>query len=135
MVVTFDFDDTLLYRTLEFDEDGDPILPHRIVGDGKNPLGWYHLMEHLDAGDEVHIVTSRLASKIPEVEEWLSRWGVRGRIKGIHPTNMQWKASKLSELGSSLHYDDDFEELKRLRPPTRGQNIPPHPSWLAGEVD
>lgn len=135
MVVTFDFDDTLLYRTLEFDDDGDVILPHRIVGDGKNPLGWHHLMEHLETGDEVHIVTSRMRSKLPEVDEWLTRWGVRGKLAGVHATNGDWKVGRLSELGSEIHYDDDNEELSRLRPPTQGQRVPPHPSWLVGGLD
>lgn len=134
MVVTFDFDDTLLYRSIEFDEDGDVMMPHKIVGDGRNPMGFYHLLEHLDAGDEVHIVTSRIAAKLPEVEEWLQKWGVRGRIRGVHATNMMWKVSKLKELGSSIHYDDDLEELSKLPPSIKGVNIPPHPSWLAGGV-
>jgi hypothetical protein len=134
MVVTFDFDVTLLYRTLEFDEDGDVVFPHRIVGDGRNPLGFSHLLDHLDAGDEVHIVTSRLPSRLPEVEGWLGKWGVRGRLAGIHATGGQWKASTVAELGAAVHYDDDNEELERLRSPARGVPIPPHPSWLAGGV-
>lgn len=135
MIVTFDFDDTLLYRTLEFDEDGDVVFPHRPVGDGRNPMGFFHLVDHLDAGDEVHIVTSRMRSKLPEVDEWLTRWGVRGKLAGVHATNGDWKAGRLSELGSEIHYDDDNEELSRIRPPTKTQRIPPHPSWLVGGVD
>lgn len=130
MVVTFDFDDTLLYRTIEFDEDGDVILPHQIVGDGRNPLGFHHLLDHLDAGDEVHIVTSRMRGRLPEVEDWLRRWGVRGRIAGVHATDGAWKGPRVAELGASIHYDDDQEELDHLTPPTEGQLIPPHPSWL-----
>jgi hypothetical protein len=135
MIVTFDFDDTLLYRTLEFDEDGDAVFPHRPVGDGRNPMGFYHLMEHLEASDEVHLVTSRMRNRLPEVEEWLRKWGVRDRFAGVHATNGQWKVSKLVELGSEVHYDDDKEELGRLPQSIRGQYIPPHPSWLAGGID
>ena len=129
MIVTFDFDDTLLFRSIEFDEDGDVIFPHRIVGDGRNPRGFNHLMQHITDGDEVHIVTSRLRAKLPEVEEWLTRWGVRNKIAGVHATNMQWKVSKLTELGSQRHFDDDTEELSRLPASIQGVRIKPHPSW------
>ena len=134
MIVTFDFDDTLLYSSIEFDEDGDVILPHRVIGDGRNPMGFYHLMEHLDAGDEVHLVTSRRKEKLPEAEGWLRRWGVRDRFAGVHATDGEWKGKKVAELGSQVHYDDDWEEIHHLLPGTRGQYIPPHPSWLANGV-
>jgi hypothetical protein len=39
MIVTFDFDDTLLFRSIEFDEDGDVVMPHRIVGGGRTRPG------------------------------------------------------------------------------------------------
>lgn len=135
MVVTFDFDDTLLYRALERDEDGDVVFPHKTVGDGRNPMGFYHLMEHLNAGDEVHLVTSRMRNRLPEVDGWLRKWGVRDRFAGVHATDGEWKVGKLVELGSEIHYDDDKEELQRLPSSVRGQYIPPHPSWLVGGID
>ena len=129
MIVTFDFDDTLLFRSTEFDEDGDVIFPHQVIGDGRNPRGFNHLMHHIMDGDEVHIVTSRLKARLPEVEEWLTRWGVRNKIAGVHATNMQWKVSKLIELGSQRHFDDDIEELSRLPASIEAVRIKPHPSW------
>ena len=137
-VVTFDFDDTLLWTSVIRDEDGD-YLEH--VPAGKNTEVFPIFLKMLNNPDvEVHIVTSRhgkpadpnapVPSSYTEVFDQLKAWGVIDKVAGIHFTNGNLKAGKLRELGSELHYDDDTEELEALQGTRiKGVQAYPHPSW------
>ena len=137
-VVTFDFDDTLLWTRVIRDEDGD-YLEH--VPAGKNQEVFPIFLKMLNNPDvEVHIVTSRygkptdqnapVPSSYTEVFDQLKDWGVIDKVAGIHFTNGNLKAGKLRELGSELHFDDDTEELEAIQGTgIKGVQAYPHPSW------
>ena len=137
-VVTFDFDDTLLWTRVIRDEDGD-YLEH--VPAGKNTDIYPIFIDMLNNPDvEAHIVTSRhgkstdpntpVPSSYTEVFDQLKDWGVIDKVAGIHFTNGNLKIGKLRELGSELHFDDDTEELVALRGTgIKGVQAYPHPSW------
>ena len=137
-VVTFDFDDTLLWTRVIRDEDGD-YLEH--VPAGKNTDIYPIFIDMLNNPDvEVHIVTSRhgkpadqnapVPSSCTEVFDQLKDWGVIDKVAGIHFTNGNLKAGKLRELGSELHFDDDTEELEAIQGTgIKGVQAYPHPSW------
>jgi len=126
MVITFDFDDTLLWTAVERDADGE-YLDHGPIG--KNPHVFPRLLDALDSGAEVHIVTSRRSETRPEVLHWLKRWGVLDRLAGVHFTEGQLKHDTLERLGSEQHFDDDPEELAHLPKGCLGVRAPLHDSW------
>lgn len=126
MVITFDFDDTLLWTAVERDADGE-YLDHGPIG--KNPHVFPRLLQALDSGAEVHIVTSRRSRTRPEVLAWLEEWGVLDRLAGVHFTEGQLKHDTLERLGSEQHFDDDPEELAHLPRGCRGVRAPLHDSW------
>jgi hypothetical protein len=126
MVITFDFDDTLLWTAVDRDEDGSYVEHNPI---GQNPYVFPRLLEALDSGNEVHIVTSRRSRTRPEVLAWLEEWGVLDRLAGVHFTEGALKHDTLERLGSRQHFDDDPEELAHLPEGCRGVRAPLHPSW------
>jgi|688.fasta_scaffold49658_8 hypothetical protein len=126
MVITFDFDDTLLWKAVVRDEDGSYVEHNPI---GQNPYIFPRLLEALDSGNKVHIVTSRRSRTRPEVLAWLEEWGVLDRLAGVHFTEGQLKHDTLERLGSRQHFDDDPEELAHLPEGCRGIRAPLHPSW------
>ena len=125
MVITFDFDDTLLWKRYERDEDGEIV---EVVVDGPNPEGLALLKHAISDGHEVHIVTTRYEKMRDDTIWWLSKWGVLDGIAKIHLTNGQLKRDTLARIGSRLHHDDDEEELENLPPGCRGVQLFPHPS-------
>jgi hypothetical protein len=129
MIVTFDWDDTLFYRQVQRDEDGGIILPATPVGDGRHPEGWALFQRHLEAGDSIHIVTTRREEDRQFIQGWLHQWGAVGRVCGIHFTAGAGKRTALQLLGSGCHYDDDPYELAHLPPGCQGVELDPHPSW------
>jgi len=127
MVVTFDFDDTLLWKRYERDEDGEI---DEVVIDGPNPEGLSLLKGALRDGHEVHIVTTRRSTMKGDTLDWLGKWGVLDALAGVHFTEGRLKRDTLARLGSELHHDDDEDELDNLPPGTRGVKLFPHPSQL-----
>ena len=126
MVITFDFDDTLLWTAVDRDEDG-TYVEHNPVG--QNPHVFPRLLQALDSGAEVHIVTSRRSRTRPEVLAWLEEWGVLDLLAGVHFTEGELKRDTLVRLGSRQHFDDDPEELAHLPRGCLGVQAPLHPSW------
>jgi hypothetical protein len=130
MVITFDFDDTLLWKAVERDEDGE-YLDHGPIGE--NPHVFPRLLDALDSGAEVHIVTSRRSETKGEVMDWLDVWRKHNpqlrRLAGVHFTEGQLKHDTLARLGSQQHFDDDPEELAHLPEGCLGVRAPLHPSW------
>jgi len=129
MVVTFDFDDTLLWKRYVRDEDGEI---EDVVVDGPNPEGLGLLRQAIRDGHEVHIVTTRYEKMRNDTIEWLGKWKVLDGIEKIHFTNGQLKRDTLARIGSRLHHDDDEEELENLPPGCRGVLLFPHPSQRMG---
>jgi hypothetical protein len=145
MVITFDFDDTLLQSRAVFDEDGD--FDHKEYLHDPNPEVWPELEAALERGDTVYIVTSRTpgsrnydspwetvtgkpATQKQDLEGWLRKWKIASQIAGVFFTSGALKRDKLEELGSQRHYDDDTEELANLPPGCEGVQAYPHPSWM-----
>ena len=131
MVVTFDFDDTLLWTRVIRDEDGE-YVDH--VPIGQNPQIFPILTRALQMpGVEVYVVTSRRATgpSVKEVFDYLREWGIleQPQFMGVRFTNGNLKADTLVKLGSARHYDDDPEELAALPPEIKGVQAEPHPSW------
>lgn len=125
MVVTFDFDDTLLWRRIERDEDGEFI---DVVDDGPNPEGLALLEKAINNKYKVYIVTTRSEKKREDTENWLRKWKVLDKIAGIRFTNGKLKRDTVAELGSQIHYDDDIQELDNLPEGCKGILLYPHPS-------
>ena len=130
MVITFDFDDTLLWTAVERDEEGE-YLDHGPIG--RNPHVFPRLLQALDSGAEVHIVTSRRSETKDELMGWLDEWQKRNpqlsRLADVHFTEGQLKHDTLARLGSRQHFDDDPEELAHLPDGCLGVRAPLHPSW------
>lgn len=131
MVVTFDFDDTLLWTRVIRDEDGE-YVDHVPVG--QNPQIFPILKRALQMpGVEVYVVTSRRATgpSVKQVFDYLREWGIleQPQFMGVRFTNGNLKADTLVKLGSVRHYDDDPEELAALPPEIKGVQAEPHPSW------
>ncbi len=126
-VITFDFDDTLTQT--QWDPEWEEF---RFVG--PNLVMLQALRAHVEMGDEVHIVTSRIMQK-PEasrpdgqpsvgafLREHLS--DVSKRLAGVHFTSGELKWKKLVELGTEKHFDDDPCELEALPPGIQGIRVP-----------
>lgn len=126
-IVSFDFDDTLAWTRVIRDADGDI---EDTVPAGVNPTIMPLLHAALDRGDEVHIVTTRVAHHCREdTLTHLREWGVLDRLAGVHFTDGEWKAETLARLRVEIHHDDDLDELDRLPPGCSGVLAHPHPSW------
>jgi len=108
-IYSFDFDNTLIrYETLE-DGDVEYLGPHEAN---------IQLLKDLAAdGNKVIIVTSRAKlkgeklswDKAPTPEEAIQEFDLP--VDEVYYTHGNFKAEKLLELGVSMHWDDDEEEV------------------------
>lgn len=125
VVVTFDFDDTLL---LTVSDENRGIRPAGVNG----PI-LMQLVDHIQAGDEVHIVTSRLErlehedDGWPAVADFLSEHGLEGLP--VHFTDGDPKTETLARLGSKKHFDDDQWEIDTLPEGCEGVKVTADASW------
>jgi hypothetical protein len=104
VIITFDFDDTLKINAKDvFGKDF--------------PRDEYikQLKDYLNSGNNVYIVTSRdnTHENRQDIEDFLSSENLPKL--DIHFTNGKLKKDTLLKLDSSLHFDDDIEELKALK--------------------
>jgi len=103
LVITFDFDNTLL-DWVNTDNWNSPNTNEEILDD---------LIEAKRRGSEVYIVTARHFKDEgrvgPSIQEWLLDEGVC--VDGVFFTEGFLKADVLLELGSVLHYDDNLDEI------------------------
>ena len=111
--VTFDFDDTIVMAHMLI-EDNKPVF----VFDGYNHRILELIRSHIDAGDDVHIVTARSRAKedlFPEftVPAYLDKLSLGHYFTPdrIHYTEGALKLEILQKLGTTLHYDDSLEEI------------------------
>jgi FMN phosphatase YigB (HAD superfamily) len=97
VLVTFDFDDTLVF-----------------VGERPNEPVLAELRRVLDQGHDAAVVTARTRARdlqgdhgVP-IPAWLRAWGLQ---VPVYYTDEGLKGRLLAELGSSLHYDDHPAQL------------------------
>ena len=133
-VVSFDFDDTLLWARAFHDEDGDFVEMKPI---GPNPYVVPRLRQALsDPSVSVYIVTSRGPGSLGKTLKQLDALGFPDfPANRIRFTDGELKRDTLAELGAQLHYDDDPVELENLPTGCKGVLAPIHPSWLTKGID
>tara|TARA_B100000282_G_scaffold250154_1_gene194366 strand:+ start:509 stop:886 length:378 start_codon:yes stop_codon:yes gene_type:complete len=108
-IVTFDFDDTL---TLPHYDEEEELW---IAGLEPNKKTISALKKFASKGYEVKIVTSRhgTGKHKKDVATFAKKHNLP--IKDIIFTNGKYKADTLERIGSVLHYDDDTEEISRIK--------------------
>jgi len=112
-VVTFDFDDTLSLSHWGEEEDN-------WVHDGPHKMMVEKIKNFIaDPSVAVYVVTSRFEENEPQahknpdqkaVKEFLGEMGIS--VKDIFFTNGQPKIETLLKLDSTLHHDDDPEDIR-----------------------
>ena len=118
-VVTFDFDDTLTQTQWDAEDECFKFF-------GPNQRTCRALREHINMGDDVHIVTSRTGPSMdlegtlhpggqPSIKLFLEKHlaDVHDQLGGVHFC-CGLKRDMLLELGSTKHFDDDPVELNDL---------------------
>ena len=98
MTVTFDFDDTLT-KPIQ-NENGLWVCSNQPYNEIINGV----FQTHVDNGDEIHIVTTRLKSN--PVDKFLETHELVSKIERVWYTNGVSKTSMLQDIGCDLHYDD-----------------------------
>jgi len=115
-VATFDFDDTLSLSHWGEEEDD-------WVNDGPNFPMIKKIKNYINNPNiKVYVVTSRYEKHEPKsfknphqysVKQFLDEHGLK--VDGIYFTNGALKVEKLLELGTSIHHDDDPEEIRAAK--------------------
>ena len=108
-LVTFDFDDTLTMPRWDEEEE------LWMGGTEPNKKTISAMKKFASKGYEVKIVTSRHGTSDHKraIATFARKYGLP--IKDIIFTNGKWKADTLDKIGSILHYDDDKEEITRIK--------------------
>ena len=113
MLISFDFDNTigmLHWNALEADYERDDYGEHIQTPNLKIMQKIY---DYIQDGHKVIIVTSRFSRWKQDVVDKLANWNIP--ITEIYCTDGAWKANTLKRLKADMHYDDDMDELRRLR--------------------
>ena len=108
-IVTFDFDDTL---TLPHYDEEEELWTSGLEPNKKTISA---MKKFASKGYEVKIVTSRhgTGNHKKDVATFTKKHNLP--VKDIIFTNGKYKADTLERLGSVLHYDDDTEEISRIK--------------------
>ena len=108
-LVTFDFDDTLTMPRWDEEEE------LWMGGTEPNKKTISAMKKFASNGYEVKIVTSRHGTS--EHKKMVANFAKKHNlpVKEIIFTNGKWKADTLERIGSVLHYDDDTEEISRIK--------------------
>ena len=108
-IVTFDFDDTLTMPRWDEEEE------LWMGGTEPNKKTISAMKKFASNGYEVKIVTSRhgTGEHKKTVATFVKKHNLP--VKDIIFTNGKYKADTLERLKSVLHYDDDTEELSRIK--------------------
>ena len=113
-VVSFDFDDTLQLTPWDsekadwagYDLDNQPLsFPNERIFD--------ILRQYKEKDWKVIIVTTRNDEYMPEVHEFIKKHNLP--VEEVHNTNMSWKKNTLKRLNVHTHYDDNKDELRKLK--------------------
>ena len=128
-IISFDFDSTLQIPVI--DADGDE------VGHVPNPEMISKVFEHHELGHKVIIVTTRLDKFMDEVHQFVKDNDLPIAPEDIHNTNMTWKRNTLRRLKVNVHFDDNPDELRRIRhaPNILGRLVEAEPIKESGEND
>lgn len=114
-VVSFDFDNTIF--KLEWDKENNDY----VRDDQGYPAGTLNkdivqkIKDYKVNGYRVLVITTRMAIWREETESFLKDNNLWGYIDDVVFTNMSWKARTCKKLGVSIHYDDNPDELRRLK--------------------
>ena len=87
-------------------------------------------------GYDIHIVTRRQQSQGAEVYKAAAEFGIPR--DHVHFTNGDWKWKTLLKLGIKKHYDNNYEEIKRIRenaPDIKAVQFDYDVSGISGYVD
>ena len=130
-VITFDLDDTLTQTFATWGED-DCLEDIHLLGPNKDIIQC--LLDCVQKGNKVMVVTSRSMKWEKDTLNTLSEFGVLHLLAGVHHTNGEWKATWMKEKGitPSKHFDDDQEELdeiEKIFPNCHTVKISLHESW------
>lgn len=108
-IVTFDFDDTL---TLPHYDEEEELWTTGLEPNKKTISA---MKKFASKGYEVKIVTSRhgTGNHKKDVATFTKKHNLP--VKDIIFTNGKYKADTLERIGSVLHYDDDTEEISRIK--------------------
>ena len=108
-IVTFDFDDTL---TLPHYDEEEELWTTGLEPNKKTISA---MKKFASKGYEVKIVTSRhgTGNHKKDVATFTKKHNLP--VKDIIFTNGKYKADTLERIGSALHYDDDTEEISRIK--------------------
>ena len=108
-IVTFDFDDTL---TLPHYDEEEELWTSGLEPNKKTISA---MKKFASKGYEVKIVTSRhgTGKHKKDVATFAKKYSLP--VKDIIFTNGKDKVNTLLRIGSALHYDDDTEEISRIK--------------------
>ncbi len=108
-LVTFDFDDTLTMPRWDEEEE------LWMTGLEPNKKTISAMKKFASKGYEVKIVTSRhgTGNHKKDVATFVKKHNLP--VKDIIFTNGKYKADTLERINSVLHYDDDTEEISRIK--------------------
>ena len=125
MIVSFDFDDTLLWTV--------PCLDFGSIPAGPNPSMLMRLKAHARLGHTIVIITTRIErledchKGMSNVVHFVEMHDLP--VESIHFTNGKLKHDTIKRLGVSIHHDDCEEELERLPEGVEGVLAEVHPDW------
>ena len=108
-LVTFDFDDTL---TLPHYDEEEELWTAGLEPNKKTISA---MKKFASKGYEVKIVTSRHGTGNHKKDVAMFTKKHNLPVKDIIFTNGKYKADTLERIGSMLHYDDDTEEISRIK--------------------
>jgi len=123
MLVTFDFDSTLTKPVKESFAWQDTTFWESSTQPREDILEL--VRSFASQGHTVHVVTTRDRRNCEEVFEFIDEHSLP--VRDVHFTNGEDKLPTLQELGSDLHFDDDMNELERLREAEIDHRLVPHP--------
>jgi acid phosphatase class B len=114
-VVSFDFDSTISMPEWDV-EEGDYVRDN----DGMevatlNEEIAQKIKEYKENGYTVYLITSRYDRWRDETEQFLKDHNLFQYFDDVIFTNGAWKADTCKRKGVKIHYDDDIEELRRLK--------------------
>ena len=103
MLVSFDFDDTLNI----IDLDQERCYPNQKMID--------KLLDYVKNGDKVIIVTTRYSEHKQDILDFIRANELPIDKDDVYCTEHTWKRNTLKRLGVEIHYDDNKDEIRKLR--------------------
>lgn len=112
-IASFDFDDTIFAlqwdpQTKDYIRDEDGYPTGKLNKDIETKINDYH-----NQGWKVVLVTSRSEKWLQECIDFAKEHNLP--IDEFYATNGNYKVSKLKRLKATVHYDDDIDELRKLK--------------------